>query len=117
MSSSVCVVKQAPIVVGSFGTNGDRRTTTAPRDQFKDNVVKNVSRRAEQNRRRRRHPEEENAIFVVVHCRVNKSSSGDGGALVSSSSKRRGFIVSTRKAPEHFKNKNGRCFAALGDRR
>ena len=98
---------------GRLEQNGDRRTTTAPRDQSqRQTLVKNVSRRAgaessSSSSSRRRKTQSSSSSIVAL----TKSSSGDGGgALVSSSSKRRGFIASTRKAPKHFKNKNGEVF-------
>ena len=60
MSSSVCVAKQAPIVVGSFGTKrrSPNNNSTA-RSIQRQTLVKTFPEEREQNRRRRRHPEEE----------------------------------------------------------
>ena len=73
MSSSVCVAKQAPIVVGSFGTKrrSPNNNSTA-RSIQRQTLVKNVSRRAGAESSSSSSWKKKNAIFVVVHCRVNK---------------------------------------------
>ena len=113
MSSSVCA-KQAPIVVGSFGTKrrSPNNNTAARSSSQRPKLVKLVSRRAESSSSSSRRKTQSSSSFtssftssLTRQCFTTRTKSS-----VSSSSKRRGFIASTRKAPKHFKNKNGEVF-------